>query len=242
VVKSATQTSYSSVGQTINYNYLVTNTGNVTLTNVTINDPHTGLTGLTCPDPTLAPGASETCTATYLTTQADLTAGSIVNTATATGNPPSGPPITSPPSTVTIPSQGISILKQVCGSTVAANCEAGGTGPWASTATIPAGNTAYWRLTVTNTGQTALQGITITDVLAPQCAAAAGTFSLAIGASDMFYCSSPDVTTSFSNVATVTYTGQTTPPPSSMASVNVVPVVTAKIPTAPAVVAPPVTG
>jgi hypothetical protein len=40
----------------------------------------------------------------------------------------------------------------------------------------------------------------------------------------------------------VTYTGQTTPPPSSTASVNVVPVVTAKIPTTPAVAAPPVTG
>jgi hypothetical protein len=98
LVKSAQQSSYSAPGQTINYNYLVTNTGNVTLSNITVTDPHTGLTGLSCPDPTLAPGASETCTATYLTTQADLDAGSIVNTATATGTPPSGKPVTSPPS------------------------------------------------------------------------------------------------------------------------------------------------
>ena len=56
LVKSATQSSYSAAGQTINYNYLVTNTGNVTLTNIAINDTHAGLTALSCPAKFLGSG------------------------------------------------------------------------------------------------------------------------------------------------------------------------------------------
>ena len=58
----------------------------------------------TCPPGALAPGASVDCTATYTVTQADIDAGSIANTATATGTPPAGvtAPV-SPPSSVTVP-------------------------------------------------------------------------------------------------------------------------------------------
>ena len=47
-----------------------------------------------CPTAPLAPGESETCTATYTTTQADVDDRSITNTATASGTPPTGPPVT----------------------------------------------------------------------------------------------------------------------------------------------------
>ncbi|MGP0030362.1 MAG: hypothetical protein ACLPVF_07630, partial [Acidimicrobiales bacterium] len=95
--------SYSALGQTIDYSYLITNTSGVTLSAVGITDTHPGLSGLSCPSSTLAVAASETCTATYSVTQADLTAGDIVDTATASGIP-SGTttPVPSSPSTVTV--------------------------------------------------------------------------------------------------------------------------------------------
>ena len=40
---------------------------------------------------TLAPGASENCTATYVTTQADVNAGSATNVGTVTGSNPADP-------------------------------------------------------------------------------------------------------------------------------------------------------
>ncbi len=90
LVKSTTSNGYSAAGQQIPYSYVVTNTGTISLTEVSVADfvPSTGATiDVTCPlDPsaTLAPGASETCTATYTTTSADVTAGSVTNLAIAT--------------------------------------------------------------------------------------------------------------------------------------------------------------
>ena len=72
--------------------FLVTNTGNVTLTGVTVDDPLVG--PVSCPVTTLAPGASTTCTATYTLTQADVDAGTVDNTATVTGTPPTGADVT----------------------------------------------------------------------------------------------------------------------------------------------------
>ena len=68
--KQAGTPSGSTVGDTIDYTFLVQNTGNVTLTNVNVSDPKVG--SLSCPTTTLAPGASMTCTATYALTQADI--------------------------------------------------------------------------------------------------------------------------------------------------------------------------
>ena len=80
-----------SVGSTVNWTYIVTNIGGVTLTNVTVTDDH-GVV-ITCPAPgnglvTLLAGQSITCTAS-----GTVTAGQYTNFGTATGTPPTGPPV-----------------------------------------------------------------------------------------------------------------------------------------------------
>jgi hypothetical protein len=102
LVKSASASSYSVPGTPITYSYYVDNTGNVILDPITVTDPMVGLSPVTCPVQSLAPGDAETCSASYITTQADLDAGSITNTATASGTPPSGTAVTAR-STVTVP-------------------------------------------------------------------------------------------------------------------------------------------
>ena len=76
LTKAAAPTSYSQVGQVINYTLVATNDGNATLTGVSISDPVLG--ALTCPQPaTLVPGEVISCTGSHTITQADLDAGAI---------------------------------------------------------------------------------------------------------------------------------------------------------------------
>jgi uncharacterized repeat protein (TIGR01451 family) len=95
--KSASPTTYTAAGQTITYTLTETNTGNVTLHNVTITDPlitvgacDNGLvppTAVATPA-TLAPGGTLRCTGTHVTTAADVNTGSFRNVATGHGTPP----------------------------------------------------------------------------------------------------------------------------------------------------------
>jgi large repetitive protein len=75
---------FAAVGDVISYEYRVVNSGNVTVDGpITVTDDRTGVT---CPaTSSLGPGASMTCTADYLVTLDDLDAGSVTNTAIATG-------------------------------------------------------------------------------------------------------------------------------------------------------------
>jgi sortase (surface protein transpeptidase) len=75
------------VGDTIRYTYLVTNTGNVSLTAVTLSDPTIGPVTCPTPSPPLAPLNSVVCTAdnAHTVTTADVEAGFVTDTATATG-------------------------------------------------------------------------------------------------------------------------------------------------------------
>ncbi len=85
IVKKAAETSYNQVGDVLHYNYFVINDGNVTLNGpFTVTDDKAE--DESCPDTdTLTPGSFIICTATYTITQADLDAGSVVNTAFADG-------------------------------------------------------------------------------------------------------------------------------------------------------------
>ena len=78
-------------GDEITYVLTVTNSGNVTLTNVTLTD--SVLAAFTCdggvhPIPTLAPAGSESCGGTYAITQVDIDAGFKENTADVTAEEP----------------------------------------------------------------------------------------------------------------------------------------------------------
>ena len=168
VLKSVTSTGpYNTVGQTVTYQFVAKNTGNVTLTTVGINDTQTApagslasgptCTGLATPtatcsgsSTTLAPGQSATFTATYTLTQADLNNGSVADSATASGTPPTGPVVTSAPSTATVPtaqSTGITVLKSVTS-----------TGPYNAV-----GQTVAYQFVATNTGNVTLTGVSVAD-------------------------------------------------------------------------------
>jgi len=95
------------VGQTINYTFAVTNTGNVTINSIAIDETNfTGTNGVptvSCPVTTLDPGEMTVCTATHTVSQDDMNTGYVVNTAHATGNDPASQPISSDDSMVRIP-------------------------------------------------------------------------------------------------------------------------------------------
>jgi uncharacterized repeat protein (TIGR01451 family) len=86
---SADPSTYSQLGQTITYTYVIKNSGNVTLGpgQFTVSDDHIGTTPFNCgaADTSLTPNATVSCTATYAITDADMTVGSVTNIATASG-------------------------------------------------------------------------------------------------------------------------------------------------------------
>ncbi|MDR0960373.1 MAG: DUF11 domain-containing protein [Propionibacteriaceae bacterium] len=130
------------VGETIDYSFLITNTGSVTVTKPAVNDPKIGT--VTCSSEPIVPGGTRTCTATYTVTQADVDAGSVNNSATATGTDPTGKTTTSPPDTTTTPSNttpGLSVDKtSTLNDTIVVNEKA------------DKGETIHYTFTVTNTG------------------------------------------------------------------------------------------
>lgn len=75
-------------GDRLNYSFTITNTGNVTLSNITVTDPTAVLSGASVPD--LAPGASDDTTITgyHILTQTDIDSGTVLNTAAVEGTSP----------------------------------------------------------------------------------------------------------------------------------------------------------
>ena len=168
-------TVYNQVGDEITYAFTITNTGNVTLTNVTLSDPKASVEG--DPIPSLAPGGvdNSTFSATYIITQSDIDAGSFSNTATVIGTPPTGDDVTDEDTeSVEGPNTGaaISLIKEVA----AVNGETG------VDVYSQLGDTITYRFTVTNTGTFTLTNITLTD---PDAIVSGGPIaSLTPGASD----------------------------------------------------------
>ena len=107
LVKSADSAEFGEVGQTIEYRFVVTNTGNVTVDGISVDEVEFSgageLSAIECPSSTLGGGESMTCTASYEVTQADLDRGELTNGATASGTAVGeSEPIVTPPSEVIV--------------------------------------------------------------------------------------------------------------------------------------------
>jgi len=87
------------VGDRIPYSYVLTNSGQLTLTSVQVDDP--SIEGVACPVTVLDPGASITCSSVDTVTTSDATAGEIVHEATASGVAPNGDVVVSSKSSTT---------------------------------------------------------------------------------------------------------------------------------------------
>lgn len=145
--------SFDSVGDTVNFTFAVKNTGNTTLTGVTVTD--TFFTpNLVCNIGTLAPNATDnSCTASYVVDQDDLDAGEITNTASVAGDGPLGA-LTPKSSTAVVTAQ-----PEVASFTID-KVETDGNGAFGAVGT----NEAYG-FAITNTGLVTLKNITIVDPL-----------------------------------------------------------------------------
>ncbi|MBK1796058.1 DUF11 domain-containing protein [Devosia sp. WQ 349] len=166
-------------GDVVNYTFTVTNTGNVTLTNIEVSDDLVGVVLSGGPIASLAPGATNTTTftATYTVTQEDADRGSVTNLATSSGDlPPSaGGKITSPPSSVTVPTDqtaAITLTKRFISFT-----DVDGSG------TTNAGDIANFAFDVRNSGNVTLTDVVVEDEL-PQAVVSGTIASLAPGVTD----------------------------------------------------------
>ena len=146
LVRTTSPAQYWAPGETISYTYAVTNTGNVTLHAIALADRRLG--AVTCPDTTLTAGQSTTCAAEHVTTQADVDAGRIANTAEVTARPPAGPPVTGTDRDTVhaIRTPAIQVGKSSSPDTFGA-----------------VGETITYRYAVTNTGNVTLRRIALTD-------------------------------------------------------------------------------
>jgi uncharacterized repeat protein (TIGR01451 family)/gliding motility-associated-like protein len=166
LTKVATNT-VSKTGDVINYSIVVTNTGNVTLTNVAVTDAGADA-GSIIPlsIASLAPGVSVTVTARHTITLTEVNAGSFSNQASATAQTPSGGTVTKPRSddpgtpaaddaTVTLiaPASAITLVKI---GTLSTN------GKSVKTAEF-SGNQVTYTFRIRNTGANTLNAVTLTD-------------------------------------------------------------------------------
>ncbi|MCL2849437.1 MAG: hypothetical protein FWE61_05265 [Micrococcales bacterium] len=188
LVKTATPTSITDAqpGELVTYQFAATNTGDVTLTDVTLDDPMLadeslgawpGVPG------TLAPGQSVSGTGSYRLVKADIDAGELVNTATIAGTDPDGERVSHQArATVALPANAQITLTKIAPATPAADVAV-------------AGNLLQYVFTVANTGNVSVNQVAVADpmlgavtfgtwpgapnVLAPgQSVVATGTYTL----------------------------------------------------------------
>ncbi|MFF9564802.1 hypothetical protein ACF1AJ_15765 [Leifsonia sp. NPDC014704] len=156
LVKSSSVTTEEQyvAGDTITFFFVVTNSGNVPLTDVSVDEtqftgsgsaPVPSCPGLVAPLPV---GHQLTCTAEYTITPADVAAGALRNDAVASATTTTGARVASAPSTVVVPAA--PFASATLEKTV-------------TPATAGAGAQATYRYTITNTGNEALHSIAVVE-------------------------------------------------------------------------------
>ncbi|HZF09768.1 MAG TPA: hypothetical protein VFE33_13340, partial [Thermoanaerobaculia bacterium] len=141
------------VGGAVTWTYVVTNSGDVALSNVVVSDDHH--VSVSCPKSTLQSGETMTCTGS-----GTAVAGQYHNVGTATGQPPCGSAVSASDSswyygqsTPPPPPPSIAIKKYTNGQYV--TCAPG--------PTLTVGSAVTWTYTVTNNGQVSLTNVQVTD-------------------------------------------------------------------------------
>ncbi|TVX93740.1 DUF7507 domain-containing protein [Paenibacillus agilis] len=129
-------------GDSVNYTFTVTNTGNVTLTNVRIEDSLLGLIDVLS---SLAPGVSTTIIVQFIVPPGTLAGTIIDNTATATSD--QTPPIIDTAQVTVLPSFSLAIAKTV------------------DQVAVAPGTTVSYTITVSNTSNAPITNVTVTDDL-----------------------------------------------------------------------------
>jgi hypothetical protein len=148
VVRSASRASYTAAGQPVWLTYTVTNQTGGVVTGLAVADTLAGASAPNCPQSSLASGGSETCTASYATTQADVDAArTLWGTGSATAVDALSHPVTSVTSTggavVAAPRSGVTV------------------GITSKTHRFRAGQTIVYTLRVANTGTTTVHRVGI---------------------------------------------------------------------------------
>jgi hypothetical protein len=134
---------YIDSGDLVTWTYTVTNTGNVTLTGVSVTDSETG--AVSGCDVTIAPGDSSTCTATG-TAEASPVDTPYTNTGAATGTPLVGADVSHEDSS------------SYFGSNPSITISVTNNGP-----VVVSGDDVVWDFTVTNTGNVPLDLVAVTE-------------------------------------------------------------------------------
>ena len=166
-------------GGTALFTITVTNSGDVDLGDITVTDPGFPACERTFAEPLLV-GTNRWYTCTV-----GPVASSFTNLATVTVTPPDNTPITdTAAASVNLINPALAVAKLP------------------ASQTVRLGDTVTFTIRVTNTGDSALTGVTISDALAPDCTRAIGT--LAPLQNSHYTCRGSAVTTSFTNVVTAT--------------------------------------
>jgi uncharacterized repeat protein (TIGR01451 family) len=178
----------------ITYTFTVTNTGNTTLTNVVVTDPMVGLILTGSPITSLEVGTSSSViTGTYTITQANINAGSVTNSATATSDEgatdTSGTANDNDLSTVTT-------LTQTPAVALVKTASVSGTGIL--------GDVITYTFTVTNTGNTTLTNVVVTDPMVGLILTGSPIASLEVGASSSVITGTYTITQADVNAGSVT--------------------------------------